>query len=86
MSSPLLRPDIGSSAHHDNEYRRTLLVFQQRCSSAEQVVCKSGFVASNDNKDDAEVIIRALRKEVERLKEEIARLRRDHDERPPHYL
>jgi hypothetical protein len=81
-----MRPGIGSSAHYDNECGHTLLVFQQRCSSAERVVCKSGFVTSDDAKDDPEVIIRSLRDEIERLKEEIARLRRDRDERPPHYL
>ncbi|HEY5112314.1 MAG TPA: hypothetical protein VII67_08315 [Acidimicrobiales bacterium] len=36
--------------------------------------------------DDLEAIIRVLRDEIERLKNEIARLRGDRDERPPHYL
>ena len=40
----------------------------------------------DDHNDDAEVIIRALREEIERLKDEIGHLRRDRDERPPHYL
>lgn len=31
-------------------------------------------------------VVRALREEIERLKSEIARLNRDRDERPPHYL
>jgi len=36
--------------------------------------------------DDPEATIRALRDEIQRLKDEIARLRADRDERPPHYL
>jgi uncharacterized coiled-coil protein SlyX len=36
--------------------------------------------------EELEALIRSLRDEVERLKEEIARLRRDRDDRPPHYL
>ncbi|MGA7834150.1 MAG: hypothetical protein WCA31_02985 [Acidimicrobiales bacterium] len=35
---------------------------------------------------ELEAEIRSLREENERLKAEISRLRRDHDERPPHYL
>jgi uncharacterized small protein (DUF1192 family) len=35
---------------------------------------------------ELEAVIRSLREEVERLKAEIARIRRDRDERPPHYL
>jgi uncharacterized small protein (DUF1192 family) len=35
---------------------------------------------------ELEAIIRSLREEVERLKAEISRMRRDRDERPPHYL
>ncbi|HEY5104824.1 MAG TPA: hypothetical protein VII65_07245 [Acidimicrobiales bacterium] len=36
--------------------------------------------------DDPEATLRALRDEIQRLKDEIARLRTDRDERPPHYL
>jgi uncharacterized small protein (DUF1192 family) len=36
--------------------------------------------------EELEAIIHSLRDEVERLKAEISRLRRDRDERPPHYL
>ncbi|MHB8378676.1 MAG: hypothetical protein ACYDB2_02010 [Acidimicrobiales bacterium] len=38
------------------------------------------------HEEELEDVIRALREEVERLKAEIARLRTDRDERPPHYL
>jgi uncharacterized small protein (DUF1192 family) len=38
------------------------------------------------SREELEALIHTLRAEVERLKEEIARLRRDVDERPPHYL
>jgi uncharacterized small protein (DUF1192 family) len=43
---------------------------------------------TNDESHDEELegVIRSLREEVERLKAEIARLRNDRDERPPHYL
>lgn len=43
---------------------------------------------ANDGSHDEELegVIRALREEIERLKAEIARLRSDRDERPPHYL
>lgn len=37
-------------------------------------------------KEELEDLIRELRDEVERLKSELARLHRDRDERPPHYL
>jgi uncharacterized small protein (DUF1192 family) len=41
--------------------------------------------------DDATVeelkeLVLSLRREIDRLKEELARVRRDRDERPPHYL
>ncbi|HVA52983.1 MAG TPA: hypothetical protein VNF05_05660 [Acidimicrobiales bacterium] len=36
--------------------------------------------------EELEGVIRALRDEVVRLKAEIARLRSDRDEKPPHYL
>jgi len=38
------------------------------------------------HEEELDVVIRALREEVERLKAEVARLRNDRDERPPHYL
>jgi uncharacterized small protein (DUF1192 family) len=43
---------------------------------------------TNDDasREELESLIRTLRAEVERLKGEISRLRRDVDERPPHYL
>jgi uncharacterized small protein (DUF1192 family) len=37
-------------------------------------------------KDENETVVRLLREEIDRLKAEIARLNRDRDERPPHYL
>ncbi len=43
-------------------------------------------VNENERVEELEAIIRSLREEVERLKAEISRLRRDRDERPPHYL
>jgi uncharacterized small protein (DUF1192 family) len=44
-------------------------------------------VANDDSQnEELEGVIRALREEVERLKAEIARLRNDRDEKPPHYL
>ncbi len=43
-------------------------------------------VDENSRKEELEALVRSLRDEVERLKAEIARLRRDRDERPPHYL
>jgi hypothetical protein len=42
--------------------------------------------AQQPSLDDLESTIKALRDEIERLKAEIARLRHDRDERPPHYL
>ncbi|HEY5267292.1 MAG TPA: hypothetical protein VIJ40_10820 [Acidimicrobiales bacterium] len=36
--------------------------------------------------DVHEATLRALRDEIQRLKDEITRLRADRDERPPHYL
>jgi regulator of replication initiation timing len=36
--------------------------------------------------EELEVTIRSLREENERLKAELSRLRRNLDERPPHYL
>ncbi|MHB2028588.1 MAG: hypothetical protein ACYCPT_07195 [Acidimicrobiales bacterium] len=36
--------------------------------------------------EELEATIRGLRDEVARLQGEIARLRHDRDERPPHYL
>jgi uncharacterized small protein (DUF1192 family) len=36
--------------------------------------------------EELEATIRSLRDEVERLKAELSRLRRNLDERPPHYL
>ncbi len=35
---------------------------------------------------ELEVTIRSLREEIERLKSELSLLRRNLDERPPHYL
>ena len=35
---------------------------------------------------ELESLVRRLSAENERLREEVARLRRDRDERPPHYL
>jgi uncharacterized coiled-coil protein SlyX len=43
-------------------------------------------VDENSREEKLEALVRSLREEVERLKAEIARLRRDRDERPPHYL
>jgi ribosome recycling factor len=44
-------------------------------------------VASDEKKtEERESVIRELREEIERLKAEISRLRRDQNERPPHYL
>jgi prefoldin subunit 5 len=36
--------------------------------------------------EELEAIIRTLREEVERLRSELSLLRRNLDERPPHYL
>jgi uncharacterized small protein (DUF1192 family) len=49
-------------------------------------VCHSGSVEENSRIEELEAMVRSLRDEVERLKAEISRLRRDRDERPPHYL
>jgi uncharacterized coiled-coil protein SlyX len=44
-------------------------------------------VTDGDNeREQLESTIRALRDEVQRLKAEIARLRGEREERPPHYL
>jgi hypothetical protein len=43
-------------------------------------------VNENSREEELEALVRSLRDEVERLKAEVARLRRDRDERPPHYL
>ena len=60
---------------------------RQRDQEASTVVCK-GVTMTNDgaHEEELDVVIRALREEVERLKAEVARLRNDRDERPPHYL
>jgi uncharacterized coiled-coil protein SlyX len=42
--------------------------------------------ADENEREQLESTIRALRDEVERLKSEISRLRGEHEERPPHYL
>lgn len=49
-------------------------------------MCHAGRVDEDSRVEELETVIRALREEVERLKAEISRLRRDRDERPPHYL
>ncbi len=54
-------------------------------SSFDEVVTLFG-VNENERVRELEAIVRSLREEVERLKAEISRLRRDRDERPPHYL
>jgi uncharacterized small protein (DUF1192 family) len=38
------------------------------------------------SRDELEAIISSLRDEINRLKEEIRRIRRDNNEAPPHYL
>lgn len=50
------------------------------------LLCHAGMVDELSREDELEALVRSLRDEVERLKAEIARLRRDRDERPPHYL
>jgi predicted nuclease with TOPRIM domain len=49
-------------------------------------MCHCGGVDENARVEELEATIRSLREEVERLKSELSRLRRDRDERPPHYL
>jgi uncharacterized small protein (DUF1192 family) len=49
-------------------------------------MCHCGSVDENLRVEELEATVRSLREEVERLKAEISRLRRDRDERPPHYL
>jgi len=49
-------------------------------------MCHWGSVDEKARVEELEATIRSLREEVERLKAEISRLRRDRDERPPHYL
>jgi len=39
----------------------------------------------HDRIEDLEALVRSLTEEVERLKAELSRLRRDQHERPPHY-
>ena len=43
-------------------------------------------MASEPTREELESMIRVLRDEVARLKEEIRRLQRDRHEVPPHYL
>jgi prefoldin subunit 5 len=40
----------------------------------------------SERERELEATVRSLREEIERLRAEIAQLRRDRDERPPHYL
>jgi uncharacterized small protein (DUF1192 family) len=49
-------------------------------------MCHCGSVDDHSRIEELEATIRSLREEVERLKAELSRLRRDRDERPPHYL
>jgi uncharacterized small protein (DUF1192 family) len=49
-------------------------------------MCHCGGVDENAHVEELEATVRSLREEVERLKSELSRLRRDRDERPPHYL
>jgi hypothetical protein len=49
-------------------------------------MCHCGGVDESARVEELEATIRSLREEVERLKSELSRLRRDRDERPPHYL
>jgi len=50
-------------------------------------MCKCGAVANGDAPNEKlEAVIRSLREEIERLKDELTRLRHDRDEKPPHYL
>ncbi len=45
-----------------------------------------GVVDPKERVAELEALVRRLSEENERLREEVARLRRDRDERPPHYL
>ncbi|MGC2485979.1 MAG: hypothetical protein WA359_07040 [Acidimicrobiales bacterium] len=42
-------------------------------------------MTEGDRVEDLEALVRSLSDEVERLKAELSRLRRDQHERPPHY-
>jgi hypothetical protein len=50
------------------------------------LLCHAGRMDENSRDEELKALVRSLRDEVERLKAEIARLRRDREERPPHYL
>ena len=41
---------------------------------------------NEETREELEALIATLRKEIERLKDELRRLRRDTHEVPPHYL
>jgi uncharacterized coiled-coil protein SlyX len=45
-----------------------------------------GDVDPEERLAELEALVRRLSEENERLREEVARLRRDREERPPHYL
>ncbi len=49
-------------------------------------MCQCGAVEERSREEELEEVIRSLHAEIDRLKAEISRLRRDRDERPPHYL
>lgn len=55
-------------------------------ANPETRLCEGGPVSDDDRVHELEALVRRLREENDRLREEIARLRRDRDERPPHYL
>jgi uncharacterized small protein (DUF1192 family) len=42
-------------------------------------------MSESERVEELEVLVRSLNEEVERLKAELSRLRRDQHERPPHY-